>query len=345
VATSSFTTLRDVADAAGVHVSTVSLAMGGSPKLARATGERLRRLAAEMGYRPNPVFLALTRRRLAGAQARPPLIVFLTNRPSLEEFHRVPHMPGFLAGAQEQAARMGFACELALTGAATSRSAAPWYARSDLQGVILAAFLPLWPGVSVDLSAVAVAKIDSPYLYPAAPRISYDLNQIVGTAWQHLHARGYRRIGLAIGQFDEDSSDQLYRSAFLVHQHLLGHRPIPPLQFTAFEPVARSAERVRTWARRHRLDAVISNWGNLVALVRRAGFAVPRELACVGLCLPSPDPAISGLVMDHAAVGRKAVETVALLIRSPLVRTADRSITLVPGIWHDGASLAAHATR
>jgi LacI family transcriptional regulator len=336
-----YVTLQQVARAARVDVSTASLALARSPKLAAATGERLRRLAAEMGYRRNPVFQALARRRAATPASPPPLIAFLTNRPSLEEFHRVSHMPGFLAGAKEQAAHLGFGCELVLTGGIGPRSARGWLNRPELQGVILAAFMPHWPAAPIELPAVAVAKIDSHYLYPAAPRISYDLNQIVGTTCQRLHGLGYRRIGLAVGEFDEDGSDQLYRSAFLLHQHLLGVRPTPPLYFAPRESVRASASRLRAWVRRNQLDAVISNWGNIRDLLRRAGWSVPGGIACASLCLPQPDAALAGMVMNHLAVGRKAVEAVALLVGSPRREPGEGSTTLIRGTWHDGASAPA----
>lgn len=47
-------TQRDVATAAGVSLSTVSLVFSGSKKPKKATRERVRNVAAELGYRPTP---------------------------------------------------------------------------------------------------------------------------------------------------------------------------------------------------------------------------------------------------------------------------------------------------
>src|SRR3954464_3013636 len=51
-------TLQDIALRAGVSKMTVSLALRGHPHAAAATRDRLRKLAHEMGYRPNPLIVA-----------------------------------------------------------------------------------------------------------------------------------------------------------------------------------------------------------------------------------------------------------------------------------------------
>jgi len=48
-------TMSDVALAAHVHKSTVSLALRNQPKLNAATRERIRKIAEELGYRPDPM--------------------------------------------------------------------------------------------------------------------------------------------------------------------------------------------------------------------------------------------------------------------------------------------------
>lgn len=53
------TTLRDVAAAAGVSVSTASRALAGNPAIAPATRERVRACAEELNYRPNAQARAL----------------------------------------------------------------------------------------------------------------------------------------------------------------------------------------------------------------------------------------------------------------------------------------------
>ncbi|HEX9783767.1 MAG TPA: helix-turn-helix domain-containing protein [Opitutaceae bacterium] len=51
--------LADIARQAGVHVTTVSLALRNHPRLPECTRSRLQALAKEMGYAPDPALRAL----------------------------------------------------------------------------------------------------------------------------------------------------------------------------------------------------------------------------------------------------------------------------------------------
>ena len=48
-------TLKDVAQAARVSISTASRALGGGGLASERTQQRLARIARELGYRPNPI--------------------------------------------------------------------------------------------------------------------------------------------------------------------------------------------------------------------------------------------------------------------------------------------------
>ena len=67
------TTIKDVAKVAGVHFTTVSLALRRHPSIPEATRERIRRVAERIGYAPDPVFGALTRFHVNGSVRTLPL--------------------------------------------------------------------------------------------------------------------------------------------------------------------------------------------------------------------------------------------------------------------------------
>lgn len=91
-------TLKDVAQAAGVSITTVSVVLNEKRegiRVAEATRDRVRRAADELGYRPNQMARGL-RQRSSGA------IGFLSDRVTT-----TPFAVGMLAAAQEVAAQHG----------------------------------------------------------------------------------------------------------------------------------------------------------------------------------------------------------------------------------------------
>lgn len=88
------TTQRDIARAAGVDVSTVSLALRAHPRIPAKTRERILGLAREMRYRPDPALSSLAAARWQGRRnATGSVLAFLSEdlrsaEPELKLYHR-----------------------------------------------------------------------------------------------------------------------------------------------------------------------------------------------------------------------------------------------------------------
>jgi DNA-binding LacI/PurR family transcriptional regulator len=159
-------------------------------------------------------------------------------------------------------------------------------------------------------------------------------------AYQRLHNLGYRRIGMAVGLHDEAMTDDLYAGAYCIEQYKLPvAKRIPPLHFGYHETFAESAVRLRTWTKRYHMDAIMSNWANILALAHEAGLPVPEEVACACLSIGTVTPKLAGVVPNYRLVGSKAAESLALCLK-----TGQRGIPSLPtsthveGYWIDGAS-------
>ncbi len=74
------TTLRDIAEACAMDVSTVSRALRDDPRVSNVTRQRIKKLAGDMGYRPNPAA-----RSLVGASTRTVWFVMPNIRNPLEQ--------------------------------------------------------------------------------------------------------------------------------------------------------------------------------------------------------------------------------------------------------------------
>jgi LacI family transcriptional regulator len=336
-------TIKDVAKVAGVHFTTVSLALRDHPSLPPTTRQRIRAVADKMGYVRNPVFAALTHFHLRGrVRAVAPRIGYLVNHTldrgaALYQLQRQT-----LLGALEQARLLGFDFEVVgvqdhgfdsdrLTRFLDSR---------HITGIVLAGFDPRLHGIELDWTRFSVVKIDSLHMEPQAPVVGSDHRQDVRLALKRLQQLGYRRIGLAVGRADEDATERLYSAGYLLEQRTMPREErVPELLLPCVCTQAQAGALVGNWARRHKLDAVMCNWPGIGEMLAVAGLRVPQDIACVSLCLLKPDGSMAGVYRNPRVIGAKAVALV-----NTLLKAGERGVpefasrTYVRSQWHDGDS-------
>ncbi|HUJ45382.1 MAG TPA: LacI family DNA-binding transcriptional regulator [Opitutaceae bacterium] len=335
-------TIKQVAQVAKVHYSTVSKALRGSGRIPVATRDRIQRIAEQIGYHKDPVMLALAAQRTrCSALHREPRIVFATNRWSTGDPYNVAFMRKFADGVRHQTELMGYACDLLLLDndapdpAEIERRLDA--ARTD--GIIVGAFDPQLRRLELDWSRYGVVKIDSAFMVPGATLVANDQMQIARTAFHNAYRLGYRRIGMTVGRAEERTTQDLYSAGCYIAQDELEIPSIPILYCREGHDYAATAHRVAEWIRAHRLEIVLSTWGSVRELLRVGGLQVPRDIACMCLCLNDPDPALAGVIQHHFVVGQKAAEALALLIvRRKRGLTTPSAATYVAGSWQDGAS-------
>src|SRR5512135_1529532 len=101
-------TLQDVADAAGVHRSTVALALRGCERISAPTRKKIQDLAHRMGYEINPFVAALMKSRRSGTEARAVTLAYVTCYPTRWGW-RPPSVdrPDYFPGAAARATELG----------------------------------------------------------------------------------------------------------------------------------------------------------------------------------------------------------------------------------------------
>src|ERR1700712_3966476 len=102
-------TMAEVAHAAKVHQTTVSLALRNDPRLPRETRLRIRALAESMGYRPDPMLSALNFYRSSKdrAKTQPSIAFIMRSRSGFPAEHFFVDEQ-FLKGARRASERMGY---------------------------------------------------------------------------------------------------------------------------------------------------------------------------------------------------------------------------------------------
>lgn len=336
-------TIKDVARVAGVHFTTVSMALRGHPSIPPTTRDRIVAAAGRIGYQRDSVFSALSNRR-ARAQTRnfAPGIGYLVNRSPENGYFRRSHYRMLVEGARKQAEALGYRFELLFVDEGYYNSAALYehLKKEGITGLIIGAFESGRAMVNLDWTEFCVVKIDSRHMDPPVTFISTDQLNGVRLAVQKMRALGYSRVGLAVGIEDEEGTDDMHLSGYLLEQPTLPAQDfIPPLFFPRGAVASDAIPLLRTWLEQNRIDAVVCNWTYIRTMVTEAGFRCPEDVACGCLCLGRRNPALAGLVANMDLVGQRSAALLATLMRSEHHGIpASATTTYVQGNWYDGTS-------
>ncbi|MDP0495127.1 MAG: LacI family DNA-binding transcriptional regulator [Verrucomicrobiota bacterium JB024] len=316
-------TMRDIAAQAGVHQTTVSLALRNHPSLPPDTRERLQRLAAEMGYRPDPALSSLVAyRRLTAAHVQTPVIAYIMNVNGPEGLAHSASRQLFLKGARAQAEAMGYRLEVFYFGHGHYHSG--YLDRvlitRNITGVILAAFYTEPTDLQLSWDFYSLVKIETLPFHVRAHTISNNQYLAVRRALRELSALGYRRIGLCVAEHDEKHTDHLFSAGYHVEQAALPRvRSIPPLIFPGnelHEDPGASRERIRNWIVKHRLEVCLTNWSSLAPVVKSASRELGQPVRLVPLDVDTQAAGSWGVAQNHASVGAAAVEVLAGLMQN-----------------------------
>ena len=195
-------TLSDVAKKAGVHVTTVSLALRNHPRLPETTRKRIQAMATEMGYRPDPLLRALVAYRGKIIERRnTPTLAYVTNWNSRLGWKKVTAHPDFYAGAEAMANQLGYHLEhfwLNEPGLTQGRLSRMLYARG-ISGVIIASHgREMGDALEFEWQNFSAVKIDYYPHRPVLHNVTNNQCDIIRVAMQKVKAAGYRRIGFVM---------------------------------------------------------------------------------------------------------------------------------------------------
>lgn len=330
-------TLADVARKAGVHVTTVSLALRNHRRLPEATRLRLQTLARRMGYTPDPLLRALIAYRDRKTPRRnPPTLAYVTNWNTRWGWRRVTAHPDFYAGAEAKANELGFHLEhfwLREPGLTHGRLSHILYARG-ISGLVVASHVrEIDLALQFDWAQFSAVKIDYFPHQPELHNVTNNQMQVIRLAMQKIMAAGYRRIGLVMDEGYDITVDRLWSAGYLWEQHNLRPRErIPPLMLPAESTFAE-------WYQEHQPEVILSKAEFVLPHLKAMGLRAPRDVAFVDLFLEAADGSVAGVRQNHATVGALAVEILAGQLQHNKFGVPDiPTTTYVEGTWFDGAS-------
>lgn len=344
--------MAQVASRAGVHPSTVSLALSNHPSIPPATRERIRALVNEMGYRPDPALRALTSYRHAKRTPHdvPPL-AYLTNWDSEWGWKQPRAHMQFHLSATTKAHELGYKLEhfwLGEPGLSHQRMSDILVARG-ITGLIVASHLPDRDRrLGLDWSKFSVVKIDHYPLEPELHRVTNDHRAIIQLAMTQALGAGYRRIGLVMPEWWDEFGDLAWSAGFLaVQRRVTEEERIPILYFregsVGTGEMMVPAKPFEDWIKRHRPEVLLSVAQFVEPRLKELGLVVPRDIAFIDIFL-DPNGRTAGVRHNCDRVGSLAIETLVGQLHQNTVGVPEfPTATLVEGTWFDGETLPQRA--
>jgi LacI family transcriptional regulator len=348
-------TLSDIAKRAGVHMTTVSLALRNHPRLPEATRTRIQALAREMGYAPDPFLRALVAYR---GQIMPrrntPTLAYVTNWHTRWGWKKVPAHLKFFAGAEAKANELGYQLEhfwLHEAGFTQKRMGRILYARG-INGLIIASHSrEMGDELNFDWKHFSAVKIDYFPHQPPLHNVTNSQASIIRLAMRKVREAGYRRMGFVVHRGWDHAVDHNWTAGFLgEQQHLPRDDRVPAHVFPEQFPVKRwfnetnasivaDLEPFKKWLDRYEPQVVIAKAAYVLPLFEKLSLKIPRDIAFVNLFLDESDGQVAGVRQNHETVGGLAVEILAGQLQHnkfgiPPIATT----TFVEGTWFDGAS-------
>lgn len=334
-------TLQDVASRAGVHRTTVSLALRDHPRIPAATRERVKAAAVKLGYRINPLVSALMQSRRSGRAVKHVTLAYVTNYPTRFGW-RPPHhdRPNYFPGAVDRARDFGYKLEhfwLAEPGMTPARFCDILAARG-INGLIVGRLPPGQHAVDLAwlrFSCVALG------LTLRSPSLHHVTENHFDAAWRGMRRcreYGYRRVGFVFSEAnDSPLVGSRWLGAFLEQQ-----RQFPePDRLPPCPAVPADEHTFRTWFERVQPDVVLASHGRpVLAWLASMGRKVPHDVGLIDLAGDHAELACAGVYYDPAKLGALAIEMlIGLMHRNETGVPADQHEILLAGEWRDGRTL------
>lgn len=335
--------LKDVAERAGVSVTTVANALKGKGRMADKRREEIRELAQEMGYRPDPALSALQtyisakRKRVDGYKVGF-LTVDVPNREkgeALQSWRRFHYYEDIFAGAAAMARERGYELEEIPFNELPTRGWDRALRERGVRGALLGPYAPGASFLRASLDELYVAQIGFTVRHPRIDQVGPDFPSNISIIWHHLRHLGYKRIALSLPANSLARAGRQMTPMHLFEQQwsarYMGYDILPVLE-------DESPEAVGQYVREHRPDCFIGYLKTRSSLLEQ-GLSIPGDIGFVQLIV-HPESDLSGLLANGERIGREAMLMVDEALRhNRLGVPAAAQVRVIAGQWHAGSSL------
>lgn len=342
--------LKDIAERAGLSVAAVSMALKNHPSLPVATIERVKALADEMGYAPDPALSALAAHR-SRLRVRKDLstIGLISSFSRADGWTSLPSGRAVVEGAKKRALELGYTLQHLWAfsqNMPVSRFDQILQARG-IRGLILAPFEDHRRRLDMDWKRYTVVTIEKPLHYAHFHHIIQNHYSDVMLCWEKLRERGYSRVGMVVLENLSRRWNYQWESAHRLAQLSVStaDENIQTLQLKDAEKADHVA-LVRAWLQLYKPQAVISRCDCFFEAANSLGLSIPQDLGYVSLNVTDDVPAATGIHQHRDIMGAAAVDVLNTLLQRNFRGEHDVSIgTQIDGSWVEGETLLSQCPR
>ncbi len=329
--------LSDVATAAGVSLATASMALRAQGTIALKTRDLVRRVAEEIGYRPNLAASMLARQRQGGILPSVPVAVIGMGTKDRYAFPATDFVKGFTGHATQR----GFLVEEPEPAGYPnlSKLLRVLYYRG-VRGITISHSIDTSELSAKDVKPFSFLFHGQPFYESRFHRVSTEVFEGTRFLWETIWNRGYRRIGAALYFHPQDIQDDFAREAAVVNCQIRYGAPNLPIYKG---PLHDHAELVR-WVREVKPDALIGFSGGQCYALRNAGYKIPEDIGFAALHIPEDEKVVTGLYEDFDELGRITASQLDAMIRRNETGFPERPHELlVSPVFKDGVTLPPRA--
>ncbi len=330
-----------VAKVANVHQGTVSRALRNDPRIAKKTREHIKKIAEELGYRPNPLVSALIAEKKKG---RPSgygsTLAFLTSGETREFWRESsPKYAAMREHLREHAYKRGYNLEDFWIN---ESDMSPQRMRQILQyrsilGIIVCPLPGDHSTINFDFSDFASVAIGYTLRDPVLDHVSVDYYIVMKRILKRMHRRyGFKRIGFTTSRQISIRVHDLSLSAYL-SEHFENKSVIrAPLVYDE----RLQKEDFIPWFEAEQPEVIICPTHavciQITRMLKLLGKSVPDDVSIVSADCHT-DNETSGILQDLDAEASAVIELLTNRVEHGIfgIPTQPQTI-LVSGTWRDG---------
>lgn len=303
--------MKDVAKAAGVHQTTVSLALKNNPRIPEQTRQRIKKIAEKMGYVPDPELNSLVSYRRNGKVKRnPQIIALIFDILKPEIFNEAEYLPIMKEHAIKRAEELGYKIEVFVKGKdfTTSAMLNRVLKARGIRGIIFGAIFYPETKFELDWDYFSMIKLNLPPHDLLIDSVSGNFLFSVRLLMRKLSEMGFQRPAMAVENTDEYHTRDLYSTGYLFgEQRFKVENRISFYQFER-KPKDLLHIEIRDWLLEVKPDVFLSTWNNLVEAAW--DVSVNYGLNCRFIAIEADEftKAYGGTQHNHAQIARTAVE-------------------------------------